>query len=102
MGMAPTRDAARQLVSHGHLKVNGRRISVASITLRPGDVVSVKDSSRSRALVRRYLEECASRHPSDWVAVDRDNLTGVFERTPMTAEIPSVANVQLVVELYSK
>ena len=102
MGMAPTRDAARQLIAHGHLKINGRRVNIASYSLRPGEEISVKDSSRSRALVSRYLEECANRDAAAWVAVDRDNLTGIFERTPIREEIPTVANEQLVVELYSK
>jgi small subunit ribosomal protein S4 len=102
MGMAPTRDAARQLIAHGHLKIDGRRVNIASYSLRPGEEISVKDSSRSRALVSRYLEECANRDAAAWVAVDRDNLTGIFERTPIREEIPTVANEQLVVELYSK
>ncbi len=102
MGWAATRDQARQLVVHGHLKVNGRRVNVPSYQLSEGDVISVKDSSRSKALVSRYLEENASRPVPEWVIVDKDNLTATVERLPLREEIQSEANEQLVVELYSK
>lgn len=102
MAMAPTRDAARQMVLHGHLKVNGRRVNIPSYALQAGDMITVKDSAKSQALVRRYIEENSNREISGWVAVDKDNLKAQFVRTPLREEIPSVANEQLVVELYSK
>ncbi len=100
--MAPSRDAARQLVLHGHVKVNGRRVNIPSFHISGGDEISVKDSVRSQALVRRYLEENASRDVPDWLSVDRDNLKCKLERTPIREELESVANEQLVVELFSK
>lgn len=102
MGMAPTRDAAKQLITHGHLKINGRRCNIASRTLRANDVITVKDSARSRALVQRFLEENKSREVPAWLAVDRDQLKGSVVRSPIRTELQSIANEQLVVELYSK
>lgn len=102
LGWAGTRDQARQLVLHGHLKVNGRRVNVPSYQVRQGDSISVKDSSKSKALVSRYIEENASRPLTEWLSTDKDNLTGQVERLPLREEIQSEANEQLVVELYSK
>ncbi|HAR67624.1 MAG TPA: 30S ribosomal protein S4 [Lentisphaeria bacterium] len=101
-GLAPTRDAARQLVLHGHLSVNGRRVNIPSCTMRAGDTITVKDSSRSLALTRRYLEESVHREVPEWVQVDQENLKVVVDRTPLRTDLQSVANEQLVVELYSK
>ncbi len=102
MRWAGTRDQARQLVLHGHLKVNNRRVNVPSYQIREGDVLTVKDSPRSLALVQRNIEENGSRPAVDWVNADTDNMTGQVVRSPMREEIQSVANEQLVVELYSK
>jgi small subunit ribosomal protein S4 len=102
MGFASTRDAAKQLVTHGHIKVNGRRVNIPSYSMREGDVVTVKDSNKSQNLARRNLEESASRETTDWVFVDKDGLAGQVMRLPLREEIPTIANEQLVVELYSK
>lgn len=102
MGMAPTRDAARQLILHGHLKINNRRVNIASFQVSPNDAVTVKDSTRSRGLVQRYLEENISAEVPEWVSVDRENLKSSVLRAPLREELPTIANEQLVVELYSK
>jgi len=102
MGMAPTRDAARQLILHGHLKVNNRRVNIASFQITPNDTVTVKESTRSRGLVQRYVDENISAEIPEWVSVDRDNLKATVDRVPLREEIPTIANEQLVVELYSK
>jgi small subunit ribosomal protein S4 len=102
MGMAPTRDAARQLILHGHLKINNRRVNIASFQVSPNDTVTVKDSTRSRGLVQRYLEENISAEVPEWVSVDRENLKSSVLRAPLREELPTIANEQLVVELYSK
>lgn len=101
-GMAPTRDAARQLTLHGHVKVNGRRVNVASFHMRAGDVISVKNSRKSQDLVRRYFEETAHREHADWAPADKEQLKVTLERIPLREELQSIANEQLVVELYSK
>jgi small subunit ribosomal protein S4 len=101
-GWAGTRSQARQLINHGHLKVNGRRVSIPSFQASEGDIISVKDSNKSKALINRYVEENASRPLQDWIVVDKDNLTLNVERLPLREDIQSEANEQLVVELYSK
>ena len=101
MGIAPTRDSAKQLVTHGHLKVNGRRLNIPSYHVHTADEVTVKDSARSKALIQRYLED-NSRDIPEWVVVDKEQLKGTLVRAPLRSEIQSVANEQLVVELYSK
>lgn len=102
MGMAPTRDAARQLILHGHLKVNNRRVNIVSFQITQNDTVTVKESTRSRSLVQRYVDENISAEIPEWVSVDRDNLKATVDRIPLREEIPTIANEQLVVELYSK
>jgi small subunit ribosomal protein S4 len=102
MGMAPSRDAARQLILHGHLKVNNRRVNIASFQVTQNDTVTVKESTRSRGLVQRYVDENISAEIPEWVSVDRDNLKATVDRVPLREEIPTIANEQLIVELYSK
>ena len=101
-GLSGSRDQAKQLVLHGHLKVKGRRVNIPSFEVSEGDVVSVKDSPRAQALVRRYLEENTSRPKAEWVAVDSQALTVQVLRRPLREEIQCVANEKMVVELYSK
>ena len=102
MGMAPTRDAARQLILHGHLKLNNRRVNISSFQVTQNDTVTVKESTRSRGLVQRYVDENISAEIPEWVSVDRDNLKATVDRVPLREEVPTIANEQLVVELYSK
>ncbi len=102
MGLAPTRSAARQLINHGHVKVNDRRVNIPSFQLHDNDDVSPKDSARSKALFQRNLENSSDGEMPEWVAVDREHMRGKFLRPPIRTEIQSVANEQLVVELYSK
>lgn len=102
MGLAPSRDAARQLVGHGHVRVQGRRVNIPSFEISEGDEITSKESTRSQTLIRRNLEESASREVPPWLEVDADNLAGKVVRLPLRQEIDSVANEQLVVALYSK
>jgi small subunit ribosomal protein S4 len=101
-GFSNTRFASRQLVAHGHLLVNGRRVNVASYQCAPGDVVTVKESPRSQQLVGRFLEMTQGTPVPDWVTVDRDKMEGKINRMPMREDINPIANEQLVVELYSR
>jgi small subunit ribosomal protein S4 len=102
LGFAPTREASRQLILHGHVKVNHRRVNVPSFALRGGDEITLKDSGRSQALVRRHLEVTTSRDVPEWLLTHKEQLRGQIVRKPLGSEIPRVANEQLVVELYSK
>lgn len=102
LGFANTRFASRQLVAHGHLRVNGIRVNIASYQCKPGDVVSVKNSPRSQQLVGRFLEMTQGTPTPDWVTVDRDKQEGKINRVPLREDINPIANEQLVVELYSR
>jgi small subunit ribosomal protein S4 len=102
MGFANTRFSARQAVSHGHITVNGKRVNVASYQVQPGDVVAAKASAKSQQLIGRFLEMTLGSPTPDWTTVDRDKMSGVFNRIPVREEINPLANEQLVVELYSR
>lgn len=102
LGLASTRPAARQMVGHGHIKVNGRKVSVASYAVRVNDVIEVRDSNVSRQLATKNLELSTSRAVPDWVTLDRENLKGTLVRVPSREEMQPVANEQAVVEFYSR
>ncbi|MDZ4288696.1 MAG: 30S ribosomal protein S4 [Prosthecobacter sp.] len=102
MGFANTRFAARQLVSHRHITVNGKIVNIASFQAKPGDVVVAKATPRSQQLVGRFLEMTLGTPAQDWMTVDRDKMTGTVNRPPLREEINPIANEQLVVELYSR
>jgi small subunit ribosomal protein S4 len=93
---------ARQLVNHGHIKVNGRRVDIASCRVRVGDQVTVRDAAASKALATRYLMENPRFAGAGWLTVDREALSVLLNRLPQCDEIGSPANEQLIVELYSK
>ena len=102
MGFANTRFAARQLVSHRHITVNGKIVNIASFQAKAGDVVAAKATPRSQQLVGRFLEMTLGSPAQDWMTVDRDKMSGVVNRPPLREEINPIANEQLVVELYSR
>lgn len=93
---------ARQLVNHGHLKVNGRRVDIPSFRVRVGDEISVRDSAGSRALATRYLQENRRFSGGEWLTVDQQTMTVMVNRLPQRDEIQVAANEQMIVELYSK
>ena len=102
MGFAPSRKAARQLVVHGHVQVNGRRVDVPSYRLHPGDEVQMGPTSRDLDVVAASLEMASKGQPVSWLAVDRDARTGRITERPARSTIPVAAEEQLIVELYSK
>jgi small subunit ribosomal protein S4 len=102
LGLANTRSAARQLVSHGHVQVNGRTVNISSYNLKPGDAVTIKDKPKSRQLAQRNLELTQIAPVPDWLVADRDALSGKVARIPTRDEIQPMVNEQLVVELYSR
>lgn len=102
LGFANTRAAARQLVSHGHIKVNGRKVNIPSYELKVNDIVQVKDSNVSRQLVTRNLEIAASRAVPEWLSLNKDEFKGQVMRIPSREEIQPIANEQAVVEFYSR
>ena len=102
LGFAGTRAAARQMVSHGHVKVNGRGVNVPSYALKVNDIVEVKNTSVSRQLASKNLELATSRVVPDWMTFDKEGFKGTVLRVPTRAEIQPIANEQAVVEFYSR
>lgn len=102
LGFALTRPAARQLVAHGHIRVNGRKVDVPSFALKVNDVIEVKDVTVSRQLASKNLESSTSRTVPDWLSLTRDAFKGVVMRIPTRDEIQPIANEQAVVEFYSR
>ena len=102
MGLAPSRKAARQLVRHRHVEVNGRPVDVPSYRLRPGDEVRVNKASRELAIIAVSLDQASRGQPVSWVAVDRGAMSGKLVERPTRDAIPIAAEEQLIVELYSK
>ena len=102
LGFANTRPAALQLVSHGHVKVNGHKVNVPSYSLKVNDVVEVKDSNVSRQIATKNLEMATSRAVPDWLSLNKDAFKGSVVRIPTRDEIQPIANEQSVVEFYSR
>ncbi|MBR9860132.1 30S ribosomal protein S4 [bacterium] len=99
LGIAPTRRAARQLVSHKHIKVNGVLTNIPSYSLRPGDKIEVRERSKSLELISDAL---TGRKQFSWLEWDNGSYTGTFLNYPEREEIPENIKEQLIVELYSK
>ena len=102
LGLANTRAAARQMVNHGHIAVNGRKASIPSFALKVNDVVSVKNNNVSRQLATKNLEVAGSRTVPDWLSLSKEELKGTIMRIPTRDEIQPIANEQAVVEFYSR
>jgi small subunit ribosomal protein S4 len=102
LGFANTRAAARQMVSHGHIVVNGRKVNVPSYGLKANDVIEVKNSNVSRQLATKNLEMATSRSVPDWLSMSKEEFKGTVMRIPTRDEIQPIANEQAVVEFYSR
>ncbi len=100
LSIAPSRRAARQLVSHRHITVNGELVNVPSYTLQPGDVVSVREKSKSLEAITNSV--ASSNKSYDWLDWNSASLTGKFLNAPSREMIPENIKEQLIVELYSK
>lgn len=102
LGFAGSRAAARQMVCHGHIQVNGGKVDVPSYALRVNDEIEVKDASGSRQMATKNLEMSTSRNVPEWLALNRDAYKGVVMRIPTRDEIQPIASEQAVVEFYSR
>jgi len=102
LGFGNTRAAARQMVNHGHITVNGRKAAIASFALKVNDVIVVKNHNVSRQLATKNLEVSASRSVPDWLSLDKEAFKGTIMRIPTRDEIQPIANEQTVVEFYSR
>jgi small subunit ribosomal protein S4 len=101
-GFGCTLMQARQLVNHGHLNVNGRRVDIASYRIKIGDIITVRDAVASRVLITRYLVENPRFGGAKWLTVNQQALSVTVNRLPQRDEIQGTVNEQLIVELYSK
>ncbi|HEY5060866.1 MAG TPA: 30S ribosomal protein S4 [Gemmatimonadaceae bacterium] len=102
MGFAASRKAARQLVRHRHVEINGRSVDIPSYMVAPGEEVRIRQKSREAQPVLAAMDQSSRGAPLAWLAVDRDSFSGRMLERPARASIPIAAQEQLVVELYSK
>jgi small subunit ribosomal protein S4 len=100
MGISPSRSGARQLVSHRHITVNGEKVNIPSYQLKPGDVVAVREKSKSLSAINDSLANAS--HVYEWITWNGDKKEGTFVSIPERIQIPENINEQLIVELYSK
>jgi small subunit ribosomal protein S4 len=102
LGLAATRRQARQLVSHGHIQVNGKRLDIPSALVKANDVVTVKESSRANEFFKGVAESFDSLSTPAWITVDTQALSGTITRYPNRDEIDVPVDEQQIVELYSR
>jgi small subunit ribosomal protein S4 len=102
LGFASSRAAGRQLVLHGHVMVNNRRVNIPSFQMKPGDVVQIRPKSRKLDAIHESLKRITSGQVPPWLQLDKANMKGTYLNAPERADVQLNANEQLVVELYSK
>ena len=102
LGFAPTLLAARQLVVHGHVLVNGRKVDRPSYTLRPGETLSLKEKTRKLLLVEEGLARSPARPVLPYIQVDKENLKGMLTSVPERGQIPLEINEALIMEHYTR
>ena len=102
LGFAPTRPAARQLVSHAHFLVNNKKVNIASYRLKPGDIIKVRDKSKKLDVILNSIKMVKGDLNISWLAVDKAKMEGTFVNLPERDEIDLTMNEQLVVEYYSR
>ena len=100
MGVAPTRSGARQLVSHRHITVNGEKVNIPSYQLKAGDVVGVREKSKSLEAIQHSLANSGNVY--EWITWNNDKMEGPYVSVPARIQIPEQINEQFIVELYSK
>ncbi|MDR2341662.1 MAG: 30S ribosomal protein S4 [Campylobacteraceae bacterium] len=102
MGFATTRRFARQIVTHGHILVDGERVDIPSYRVRPGQKIEVAEKSKKNSQIQRALELTSQTGIVSWVDIDKERVFGIFTRLPERAEIIIPIEERLIVELYSK
>ena len=100
LGLSTTRKGARQLVNHGHITVNGRKVDIPSYTCKPGDEIAVKESDREMKIIKDSLEALAKR--VDFVKFDEKKMSGTYLRYPQRSELNADVNESLIVEFYNR
>ena len=102
LGFAKSRASARQIVNHGHVRVNGRKVDIASYSVQPGDEIEIKNTPTSRQIATRNLEENRARNVPGWLSLNAEAFKGVANRLPTRDEMEPGINEQLIVEFYSR
>ncbi len=102
MGFADSRAQARQLVRHGHMRVNGRKVNIPSFLIKQGDAVEPREKSRNMEVIRGNMEHIAQKQIPEWLHVDASAMRGVVQTLPSREDISMPIQEQLIVELYSK
>jgi small subunit ribosomal protein S4 len=102
LGFGASRNQARQFVRHGHIRVNGQKVTIPSYLLKPGDEVAVRQKSRKNPLIIEAMEDVAGRGVPAWLSLERENFAGRVLELPSREEIKIPVEEQLIVELYSK
>jgi small subunit ribosomal protein S4 len=102
LGLGASRAQARQIVNHGHILVNGKKVNIPSLLVKAGDVITVRDESKSNAKVKELMEGLLSQTAPKWLEVDKDNAKAKVVALPAREDIDFDFNEQLIVELYSK
>ncbi|MEH6468359.1 MAG: 30S ribosomal protein S4 [Porticoccus sp.] len=102
MGFGSTRAEARQLVAHNAILVNGKKANIASFRVSEGDVVSVREKSKSQLRIQSAIQIAAQRSDVEWIEIDASKMEGTYKRVPDRSDLPAEINENLIVELYSK
>ena len=102
MGFATTRAFARQLVTHGHILVDGKKVNIPSYLVKPGQKIEIKEKSKNNPQIQRSIELTNQTGIVDWVDVDKEKVFGIFTRIPERDEVSIPVEERLIVELYSK
>jgi small subunit ribosomal protein S4 len=102
LGFASSRTEARQLVRHGHFLLNGRKVNIPSLQVKPGDVLQLREKSRKIAAINESLEGVVRRGIPQWLELDKDAAKGTMKLMPVREDITMPIQEQLIVELYSK
>ena len=100
MGFARTRRAARQLVNHGHIAVNGKKVDIPSALIEAGSVISVRDNAKNMQVIKDSLD--SNYVAPAFVTVDKENMKGTFDRIPERSELNQEINESLIVEYYNR
>ena len=100
LGLATSRKGARQLVNHGHITVNGKKVDIPSYTCKPGDVIAVKESDKELKVIKEALEALSKR--ADFVSFDENKMSGTYLRYPQRSELNADINESLIVEFYNR
>ena len=100
LGLATSRKGARQLVNHGHITVNGRKVDIPSYTCKPGDVIAVKESDKELKVIKEALASLSKR--ADFVSFDDNKMSGSYLRYPQRSELNADINESLIVEFYNR